>query len=83
MLFAKQERLLEVEREISARLKHISELSQREKQELLKVLEAKDREIEALENQNRILERKKNTLWQTIRVVVVAGAAGLLLGELL
>ena len=80
---AKQEELLALEEKISDKLKNIETLSEREKEELLKALAAKDRIIFSLENENRMLRKQKFTLWKTVKVAVVAGAAGIVVGKVL
>lgn len=78
---ALQEELLKLEEEISAKLRNINDLSEREKEELLKALAAKDRIIFSLENENRILKSQKFTIWKGVKIAIVAGAAGIIVGK--
>lgn len=78
----KQKELLAVERDISARLKNINSLSEREKDELRKALAAKDRVIASLESEVKILKKKRFTLWKAVKVGIVAGAGGYILGRI-
>lgn len=78
-----QNRLLELEREISAAAKRIGELSAREREELVKALNAKDREIDALQATVAGLKKQRFTLWKGIKIGLVATAAGILIGKVL
>ncbi|MBK8810696.1 MAG: hypothetical protein IPN69_08185 [Acidobacteria bacterium] len=77
------ERLLELEREITATAKRIGELSARERDELVKALNAKDREIDALKAQNAELKRQRFTLWKGIKIGILGAAAGIVIGKVL
>lgn len=78
----KQKELLAVERDISAKLKNINSLSEREKDELRKVLAAKDRVISSLESEVVILKKQRFTLWKAVKIGLAAGGAGYLLGRI-
>lgn len=77
----KQKDLLELEQEISAQLKNIGELSEREKGELRKALVAKEKQIAALDAANQVLKKQKFTVWKAFKVVVVSAAAGIIIGK--
>lgn len=75
--------MIEVEREISARLKEISSISAAEREQLRLALAAKDKQIEAQKKQNKILaKRSRGGFWRGVRNGVVTAAAGILLGKL-
>lgn len=76
-----QNRLLELEREISAAAKRVGELSAREREELVKALNAKDREIDAIRAENAELKKQRFSLWKGIKIGLVAAAAGILIGK--
>jgi F420-0:gamma-glutamyl ligase len=77
------ERLIKVEREISFKLKEINKLSSAQGTQLNNALEAKDKQIEALEEANKILRREQRAgFWRTVRNGIVTAAAGILLGKI-
>lgn len=78
----KQDELLKIEREISAKAKNINSLNEREKAELLKALAAKDRVIASVEAANKVLKKQRFTVWKALKVAIVAGAAGYLAGRI-
>ncbi|HUF02806.1 MAG TPA: hypothetical protein VMM38_01380 [Aridibacter sp.] len=77
----KQRELLQLEREISAKLKNLRTLDEDEKAELRRAIAAKDRVIGALEKENAVLRKKRFTLWKGIKVAAVAVAAGIIVGK--
>jgi VIT1/CCC1 family predicted Fe2+/Mn2+ transporter len=79
----KQTELLKLEQEISAKLKEINGLSKSEKAELWNAINKKDAQISALEAANATLKKRKVSVWQIIKISVVAGAGGLILGKVL
>lgn len=78
-----QKRLLEIQTDIEQKLSNINQLSEREKEELRKSLAAKDREIDLLDRANLILRSRQMTTWKVIKIAVVAGAVGLIVGKVL
>ncbi len=81
VLIAKQDQLLELERKISAKLKEINSLNERQVTEFWKLINAKDREITALENQNRILKKTRCGVICKFKIAVVAAGAGIVIGK--
>ena len=76
----KQQELLELEQKISAGLKNLRNLDESEKAELRKALFAKDRQLAALESENKILKKQRFTFWKGVKIVVVAAGAGFIAG---
>lgn len=79
----KQEQMLALETQISAKLKDLRTLNEQEKRELRKALAAKDRIIISLEYANSVLEKQRLTTWKVLKIAIVAGAAGLIVGKVL
>lgn len=77
------EKLIQIEREISTRLKEINSSSAAEREQLRLALVAKDKQIEAQGQENKILaKRNRGGVWRGVRNGVVTAAAGILLGKL-
>jgi hypothetical protein len=75
--------LIQIEREISTRLKEINSSSAAEREQLRLALVAKDKQIEAQGQENKILaKRNRGGVWRGVRNGVVTAAAGILLGKL-
>lgn len=81
VLIEKQRELLEIETQISSKLKDINSLSELEKMELRNALTAKDNAIAALEEEVKLLKKNRFTLWKAAKVAAVAAAAGIVLGK--
>lgn len=81
VLIEKQKELMEIETQISSKLRQINTLSELEKLELRKALLAKDTAIASLESANAVLKKKRFTVWKAAKIAVVATAAGYLLGK--
>lgn len=83
ILIEQQRELISIETEISSKMRQINNLSELEKLELRKALLAKDTAIAALEDEVRLLKRKRFTIWKAVKIAVVAGAAGIIIGKVL
>jgi formate dehydrogenase maturation protein FdhE len=79
----KQKELLKLEEEIIAKLKNINALSEAEKAEMRNALLARDRQISSLELANAVLKKRKISFWKVVKISIVAGAAGLVVGKVL
>lgn len=79
----KQKELLKLEEEIIAKLKNINALSEAEKAEMRNALLARDRQISSLELANTVLKKRKISFWKVVKISIVAGAAGLIVGKIL
>lgn len=75
--------LLKIEREIAGKLRQISLLSEKEKAELRAALDAKDRQIAALEAAVAALKKDRWTFWKAARATGIGLAAGIVVGSLL
>jgi uncharacterized membrane protein YccC len=77
------EKLIKIEREINLKVKEINKFSTNQSTELNKSLEAKNIQIQALEESNEILKRRnRGGFWRTVRNGIVTAAAGILLGKI-
>lgn len=80
---ARQDELLDLEKKLSAGLKNIRTMDAAEKDELRKALAAKDRAITALESEVKVLKKRKFTIWKAVKIIIVAGSAGIIIGKVL
>lgn len=77
-----QGELLALEKEISAGLKNLRNLDESEKQALRAALDAKDRQIAALDAVIVELKKRRFTFWKKIKTFAVGAAAGIVIGAL-
>lgn len=75
--------LLKLEREIAAKYRQITTLSDEEKAELRKALDAKDRQVAAVEAANAVLKKQRSTFWKRAQIFVIGAAAGIVVGSVL
>lgn len=75
--------LLKLEREIAAKYRQITTLSDQEKAELRSAIDAKDRQVAALEAAIAALKRDRPSFWKKFGWVVVGAGAGVVIGSVL
>lgn len=75
--------LLKLEREIAAKYRQITTLSDQEKAELRSAIEAKDRQVASLEAAIAALKRDRPSFWKKFGWVVVGAGAGIVIGTVL
>lgn len=77
------EDLLKLEQEIKAKMRDIASLSEAEKAELRKAIDAKDRQVAALEAAIVVLKANSWSTWKWIKAAAVGAGAGLVIGSVL
>lgn len=75
--------ILKLETEIRSQMKRIGELGDQEKTELRSALDAKDRQVAALEAAIAALKRDRPSFWKKLGWVVVGAGAGVVIGGVL
>lgn len=77
------EDLLKLEQEIKAKMRDIANLSEAEKAELRKAIDAKDRQVAALEAAIVVLKANRWSTWKWIKAAAVGAGAGIVIGSVL
>lgn len=75
--------LLKLEREIAGRLKQINSLSDEEKAELRRAIDAKDRQVASLEAAIAALKRERPSFWKKLGWIAAGAGAGIVIGTVL
>lgn len=75
--------ILKLETEIRSQMKRINELGDQEKKELRSALDAKDRQVAALEAAIAVLKRDRPSFWKKLGWVAIGAGAGVVIGTVL